>query len=401
MRHSLKLILALLAFSQVVQATDADSFFLLDVEKECVSTDYLVNHDIKEYKHAPAIIPDGEFVIFDSDKKFVSNLKTIKDLEEKAKKLFTKYEQPNAQQFHEELMNYITPQALISSLESVLEDDKLLDEMASRSYIHVTGFTKIVLVTGPKDKEYKVRLHLWWPNAEKDTTKLVVEDKHAHKWSFASKMYSGSFEDQLYLINDVRPAEKLVYEKFIEKVNTLSKEEQKRVFDSISVIEMSMYGMIRFQKEKFRCSVDKSTILTKEDIMKKFDLSEKDFFDIISVHESYVTLPNISGQYGLKKIGLKHLGFPVVHEIKKGQSYFHHYALAHRLISDPEDMIATLIVTAPPVESAEPYLLMRGEDGEDITKNAPILSKERLISEIKMAIEHFKQLEAKEAKAVH
>lgn len=391
--------LAILSVSLTAFASgDSDTFFLLDVEKECISSEFLISQEAKKQYQLPSeILAKDEFVVFEEDVGVASEIKNITDLKQKANQLFSQANAPGPQEFYHGFMKHMTPAALTAVLESLLENDQLLDEITSNSYHHVTGFTKIVLDSGPKENEYKVRLHLWWPDADKDTTKLVVEDKHVHKWNFSSRMYSGSFEDQLYVLDDVRPAEKLVYNQFIEKLNALPNAEQKKVLDSINIIEISMYGQTRFQRDKFRCNIDKEHVYTKQQIMDKFELTEKDFIDVISVHESYITMPNVSGEYGLKKIGLKSLSFPVIYTINKGQTYYHHYTLAHRLISDPTDMVATLIVTAPPIKEAEPYLLMRGEEGEDITKVAPKLTKDKLVLQIKQFIAHL----AKQGETVH
>lgn len=58
------------------------------------------------------------------------------------------------------------------------------------------------------------------------------------------------------------------------------------------------------------------------------------------------------------------------------------------MFSDPDEMVATLVITAPPVDAIQPFILMRAEDGEDTTKVAPILDKKELITQIKLFIEH-------------
>ena len=158
-----------------------------------------------------------------------------------------------------------------------------------------------------------------------------------------------------------------------------------------------MYGETKFQKEKFRCHMDESNIWNKKEIMDKFNLNEKDFLTILSVHESYTTKPNLTGKYGLKKVGLKHLSFPVIYTIKENDSYYHNHSLGHRLIFDPDDMVATFIITAPPIEEIQPYILMRSQDGEDITKIAPILDKETL----KNQLERFVKLLEKKLATEH
>tara|TARA_R110002110_G_scaffold33533_1_gene114835 strand:- start:155401 stop:156597 length:1197 start_codon:yes stop_codon:yes gene_type:complete len=387
MKHHIAVITLLAAFSPSLFAIDADSFFLLDVEDSCISTKELMSGEKKEYQQSPDILPENSFIIFKPQKDIKSDITNINTLQEKVEDFFEKKNIAPAD-INNEIMQKITPHSLIQILKSALQDNDLLEAMAKRSYIHVMGFTKIVLLVGPKDKNYKVRLHLWWPNKEGTAQKLILEDKHVHKWDFASKMFSGGFEDQLYVTSDVREGEKLSYIRLTEKLSKLPKEEQDKIYNSLSAIENAMYGKSKFQKKKFRCSIDKKNIYTKNEIIEKLDLSEKDFIDILSVHESYVTMPNISGEYGLKKVGLKHLSFPVIYDIDDGYGYFHRHNLSHRLMSDPDDMVATLVITYPPIDTVEPYILMRSEEGEDITKVAPILTKERLIEQITRFIKY-------------
>jgi hypothetical protein len=110
----------------------------------------------------------------------------------------------------------------------------------------------------------------------------------------------------------------------------------------------------------------------------------------MDVYERYVTEPNVTGKYGLKKIGLTALNAPNLYDITDGTIYVERYQLAHRLISNPNEITATLVVTAPPMKEVEPYLLMREETGEDLTKVAPKLSLEQLRGELKLFLEYLK-----------
>lgn len=387
MKHPIIAVLTLV-FSFTVYAKDADDFFLLDTEQSCLTNEYLNIDQLKAYRQTPGELDGDKFMVFENDTNAPSDINDIQTLKERLEQFFDENHENLGQAYQDQLLSKITPQSLINILKSILKDDEELENIAKRSYIHVMGFTKMVFLVGDQNKEYKLRLHLWWPDQISGATQLILEDKHVHKWDFASKMFSGSFEDQLYLISDVRPPEAYIYQKFSEAVEKLDEADQKKVFDSLNVIEMSMYGNTKFQNAKFRCSIDKANIYNKKQLQDKFNLNENDFITILSVHESYVTKPNITGEYGLAKIGLKHLSFPIIYDIKEGLSYFHHHDLGHRLISDPDEMVATLVITAPPVEAIEPFILMRAEDGEDITKVAPILDKKELIRQINLFIEH-------------
>lgn len=384
------LLLGLTTYAQ--KQVDSDTFFLLDVDQACVDPGYLLGNKKNTYRNSPKILTPGTFMIFEPNQIHrKDSINSLSELEKEVDLFFNTKTQRKGEDFHNKLMSRIDSQSLTNILKSLLNDKERLETVAKNSYIHVMGFVKIVLVNGPKERNYKVRLHLWWPDGDIDEQKLILEDKHLHKWSFASKMFSGSFEDQLYIVNDVRRDEALKYMDFIEDVEKLNLEDQKKVFDSINVIEAAMLEETKFQDKKFRCSIDKDKVYTKKEIMAKFDLNESDFLDIIRVHENYITLPNLTGSYGLSRIGLKHLSFPVVYEINEGYSYFHHHSIGHRLVSDPDDIVSTFIITAPPINDIKPSILMRSQDGEDITKVAPILTKELLVKNIKRYIAYLEK----------
>lgn len=80
---------------------------------------------------------------------------------------------------------------LIKLIDEILEDKPLLNSIAKASYRNVTGFLKIVLATGNADDSWKIRLHFWELQEQK-------EFPHNHKWDFFSKIISGSLSQDLY-----------------------------------------------------------------------------------------------------------------------------------------------------------------------------------------------------------
>lgn len=93
---------------------------------------------------------------------------------------------------------------LIEVIDEILQDDALLEEVMRASYRNVTGFLKIVLVSGGKEA-WKLRLHVW--------EKKELEFPHNHKWDFFSKIMAG------YLIQDIyQPIEgNAATKKYIER----------------------------------------------------------------------------------------------------------------------------------------------------------------------------------------
>ncbi|MEE4149183.1 hypothetical protein [Pseudomonas viridiflava] len=80
--------------------------------------------------------------------------------------------------------------ALLSHLDSLLEDDVLMAEAARRSHRHQLGFLKIVLLAegaGPS-----LRVHVW------DQKASSLEDIHSHCAIFSSRVVAGGLTENLY-----------------------------------------------------------------------------------------------------------------------------------------------------------------------------------------------------------
>jgi hypothetical protein len=88
-----------------------------------------------------------------------------------------------------------TNEAVQEMLRSVLSDDSALAEIALRSYTHINGFDKFVLIVS---KNYKLRLHIWWP----EHAVKHMEHVHDHPWDFSSRILLGSLRFQTISIND-------------------------------------------------------------------------------------------------------------------------------------------------------------------------------------------------------
>ncbi|WHX50769.1 hypothetical protein QNH46_09030 [Paenibacillus woosongensis] len=78
-------------------------------------------------------------------------------------------------------------------LNSLLEDPQMLLEISKRSYTHINGFDKIVLIES-KSPEYKIRLHIWWPEYKISH----IEHIHNHPWDFSSRVLTGELTFQTF-----------------------------------------------------------------------------------------------------------------------------------------------------------------------------------------------------------
>ncbi|MCS5712257.1 hypothetical protein [Candidatus Berkiella aquae] len=392
------ILIALLVTTAPVIATadeGADTFFLLDVNRECFSTEHILGSDSALKYQAPKTLNNFDMAVFKSQPLRSGYPKNRQELKKLVDDFYANGKRPKSDEYFN-LMNQFTPDAIIAIVESTLKDEDALKEIAKDSYRHVTDFTKIVLVQGDKSNNYKVRLHLWWPQKDSVAKKLAVEDKHVHKWDFSSRMFAGKFENQIFTTRNASEKEKQIHDNFITQVEKLPKDEQKKVFESLNMIEMALYKKSMFHNKQYLCSLKQEEYYTLKDLMKKFNLTKDEVQIILSAYQRYITEPNVTGEYHLKKIGLEMLNPPILYNIADGTIYVERYQLAHRLISNPNDITVTMVVTAPPIKEADPYLLMREETGEDITKNAPKLSVEDLRKELTMFLEYMKAKQRKQ-----
>jgi hypothetical protein len=83
--------------------------------------------------------------------------------------------------------------ALGGMMAEVADSPSLLQECASRSYLHGNGFAKLMIARGP---QWALRLHVHGP-AEGLTTPASAYHVHDHRWPFASTVLRGTlYEDR-------------------------------------------------------------------------------------------------------------------------------------------------------------------------------------------------------------
>jgi len=288
----------------------------------------------------------------------------------------------NKQELKDILMR-LDNNSLGNIIQSLLSDPLMLQEIAKRSYSHVMGFSKIVLLEGPSERDYKVRLHIWWPKPNIYGKKLVEEDKHVHKWDFVSRMITGSFEDQLYTLYPSTPEEEKVFHKFTEQLSNMESVEREKIISSVQVLEISF--LPQSISNTYLCEEAPGTYYSKEILQKKLSLNDQEFDLLFRVHKKYVTLPNKTGKYGLAAIGLESVSPATIVDVEAGDMYYHRNPIAHRLLSRADQITSTLIITDLPIAEKQPYILMRSDTGEDETKNAPVMK----VAELKRQLEDY------------
>jgi hypothetical protein len=89
---------------------------------------------------------------------------------------------------------------IVSLLQLLLADERLLVEIASRSYRHTNHFDKIVLIDSDDRLGYRLTLHLWTPPySDADATD---EQIHDHRFCFWSRILTGTLISQNYVRSD-------------------------------------------------------------------------------------------------------------------------------------------------------------------------------------------------------
>jgi hypothetical protein len=78
-------------------------------------------------------------------------------------------------------------------IDSLVGNEKELNEVASRSYYHNNGFLKVVLID--KRPKYSVRFHIWPEES------FQAPDVHNHPWDMTGLVLNGSYEWPIYTLN--------------------------------------------------------------------------------------------------------------------------------------------------------------------------------------------------------
>jgi hypothetical protein len=106
------------------------------------------------------------------------------------------------------LQAFSTRVVLLDSIHRLLVDDALATSVANRSYEHVNGFDKIVLLE-TSNHQLKLRLHIWWPLRTENKRRF---DAHNHCWDFWSLPLTGQFTNEMFEVGgDGRRMRHLAY----------------------------------------------------------------------------------------------------------------------------------------------------------------------------------------------
>ena len=83
---------------------------------------------------------------------------------------------------------------LHQGLGGIMSDERLLSEVASRSFKHPTGASKIVLTDLGRDMP-ELRLHCWPHATDRSGNEYSIHD---HRWSFSSSVLTGCLTHELF-----------------------------------------------------------------------------------------------------------------------------------------------------------------------------------------------------------
>jgi hypothetical protein len=116
---------------------------------------------------------------------------------------------PTSSSYLEVISKLSQKRELSTLIGGALGNSQILDAIAARSYQHNNGFEKIVLVAS-KTPQYKLRLHVWWPNASIEPTETNI---HSHRWDFSSSVLVGALTCEEFVVSNEEssPYHHLVY----------------------------------------------------------------------------------------------------------------------------------------------------------------------------------------------
>ena len=86
-------------------------------------------------------------------------------------------------------------------VQSVLDDEETLRQVAAKSYPHPIGFDKLVL-DDDRATGFKFRLHVYWRGANF----AALERLHLHRFEMASAVVTGELTNHVWRVADYRPA---------------------------------------------------------------------------------------------------------------------------------------------------------------------------------------------------
>lgn len=271
--------------------------------------------------------------------------------------------------------NAFSTENVKSLLLNILSNSELLEQVASRSYLHALGFYKIVLADTKKDissslPKVQARLHIWHPDNQSVT---ITEALHEHSFNFVSKVLTGRLENQKFGVENLTDDETVLLSKLLKMIPLLSHEELsvfEQNFERILVNHLNDIGSM--QKKEGLLSLECSNF-TEDQLRSLSDLY------------GYYVSNRISGERkSYKHVLEKYIKLKALEVVKLqgGDTYFHHYTNPHRLSYDGSEINSTILVTTNVPENAKGGSFQRptfeqtgSKDYDKVAFNAETLKK--------------------------
>lgn len=285
---------------------------------------------------------------------------------------------------------------LIHLLREVVTDPQKLADIARRSYRHSLGFSKIILLedwkqhffeTGvpPGKHAYDIRLHIWWPNFT-SRGPVLAEGRHEHRWNFASRLITGSFENHRYDPRPLSRATQTAFQKYQNALSALPPEKQRSIIDRIEKLELSMESPTSEMATRSGGQRVLARQADERSLRIELGLTK---FELGLVRHVFLKYGNQlrphSGQEAYVQDETSYLKLRDVEKYSTGQLYFHPIELPHRLFVNPDTMTSTFIIVGPPSKTQTPGQFRRSPletNREEAVENRTFFTAETLKSEL-------------------
>lgn len=290
-----------------------------------------------------------------------------------------------------DLIDTFEPLKLASLLKRIIEDDGVLAEIASRSYLHPNGFYRIGLFKTSQGGE--VRFHLW--NANPDLTN-APENIHFHPWDMISYPLSRSFENHSYKIIKIdNPSIIESIENLRKRIIALPADERAMVIECMGRLEAIDYGTTAEEVEQTHLTSHSWNIQRLADyITTKLDCNAQELALLVRTRQGFFMPPRDpqTGLYTPEESGWFLIEHQSVELVEAHAPYYHPYEIPHKVVvpKDNAGITATVVFTTP-IAVPNTFFFERVGQPERPTRDARPLSAEQVK---KLIIQYLEQAES-------
>lgn len=259
--------------------------------------------------------------------------------------------------------NFLCKKNILLLLEEILNNDKLLNTISKRSYIHALGFDKIVIADlsqdiSPDSPKAQIRLHIWNPL---NTNALpIVESMHEHSFDFVSTILTGHLENQQFTMNKkLTDNDERILNNLKDWILSSHSDKVQLLNDYIEALEakrLKFYYSNQFDK-MYDTKIDYIKLIQELTGFTQTDI----VMSLISLQGHYVSNRITGEKKSYKHILQKYVSIHpyFVYRLNPGDTYFHPYELPHRLYYDNKELNSTILLTTPVKENTSGGSLQR------------------------------------------